>query len=617
MPEYSAPITEQVLNCSPEMLPTETPACDVVILCWNSPTESDRRALEIVQFLGANVQYATLESEDFTGAPIQDMFPRCSCVITHVETLANIAHVTTTNNLPRSLQTADHVLVHGFRSQERHSALLRTLSFGKLEITQPGPNNAQIRVTAEHPEWCFQFSGLLVGTANPVYDQCFKERCTQDTQALVFIGEYPFFVRFQNGTSQIFLLAGEFSDLDERVQRDCRILNYFSRLVPLMMFLRGALGARVWRNDYPRACFIIDDTLLKKRHGFLKYDALLESIRRYGFSTCIAFIPWNYRRTSREVAGLFSAEGSSAFLCVHGCDHTQREFECTDALVLHNKARLALKRMEQHRQLSGVPFDPIMVFPQGLFSAEALPALRESGYLAAINTEQCPSTVPDGLSLRDLLDVAVTRFGNFPVFGRRYPKDLADFAFDLFLGKPVLAVEHHRYFREGCQALEAFVAALKKLDSGIEWTSPALICSRACLRRTLHNGNQQLRFYTNCFQLRNDTGRKQAYELLCALASDSRTPSVTVNGIPQNCECGNGNLKVRLSLAAGESATVRVMDYAAGRVDSETSRTLAHNVAVGIRRLLCEVRDNYLDASSLLRNPSRARGDRAQPDWTR
>jgi hypothetical protein len=47
----------------------------------------------------------------------------------------------------------------------------------------------------------------------------------------------------------------------------------------------------------------------------------------------------------------------------------------------------------------------------------------------------------------DLLDVAVTRYGGFPLFGRRYPRSLLPFALDLFMGKPALIAEHHEYFR--------------------------------------------------------------------------------------------------------------------------------------------------------------------------
>jgi len=478
------------------------------------------------------------------------------------------------------------------------------LSSGKLLRTQPCPNDhAPIRVAAGYPEWCFQFSGLSVGTANPTRESCFVEGNAQGAQTtLIRIDEQPFFVRFENGTSQLFFLAsGEIANLDEKVPRNCCALKWFCDLVPLMMFLRGALGKRVWHNDHSRACFIIDDPLLKDRHGFLDYRQLIESMRRQKFSACIAFIPWNYRRSSRKVAKLFSSNRYAAFLCVHGCDHTGAEFESTDVDLLRGKAKLALERMQLHRQLSGVPFDEVMVFPQGLFSAEAIPALKGSSYLAAVNTELGPSTMPDALLLRDLLDVAVTRFGNFPLFGRRYPKDLAEFAFDLFLGKPALAVEHHGYFRDGHRALEAFVAGLNGLDKGIEWTNLDTICSRTCLRRTLRNGDVQVRFYASRFQLKNDTGLMQSYDLLQTLTTGEPLPSVTADGRLWNCEREENSLKIRLSLAPRQTVEIRVTAVGANWMDSPARKTVVHNIVVAGRRRLCEFRDNYFDTNAVLR----------------
>ena len=60
-----------------------------------------------------------------------------------------------------------------------------------------------------------------------------------------------------------------------------------------------------------------------------------------------------------------------------------------------------------------------MVFPQGLFSREAVKALEASGYLAAVNTDLCPANQPQALALRDVLDVAVTR--NLPTVATPLP----------------------------------------------------------------------------------------------------------------------------------------------------------------------------------------------------
>jgi len=103
-----------------------------------------------------------------------------------------------------------------------------------------------------------------------------------------------------------------------------------------------------------------------------------------------------------------------------------------------------------------------MVFPQGRFSTAALTALKANNYLAAINSSPSPaySGAYGALTGADFLTPAVTRHGGFPIFVRRYPAGLEQFAFDLFFGKPLLAVEHHAYFKDGGARLAEFVSQI-------------------------------------------------------------------------------------------------------------------------------------------------------------
>jgi hypothetical protein len=255
--------------------------------------------------------------------------------------------------------------------------------------------------------------------------------------------------------------------------------------------------------------------------------------------------------------------------------------------------------MQAHSKLSGLPFDDVMVFPQGLFSSEAMKALDSCGYLAAVNTNLCASNTPQALALRDLLGVAVTAFADLPLFGRRYPRDPAEFAFDLFLGKPALVVEHHGYFRDGHQALNTFVNRLNDLDERLEWTNLATICSRACLKRVGPHGDVHVRFYTNRFQIMNAGTQTEAYLLSRQRTSRGPLPPVTVNGRPCARAQEGDSLKISLSLNAGQSADIKVFS---GDSDAAVSwnPTGIHNAKVFVRRILCELRDNHVEISRLL-----------------
>jgi hypothetical protein len=579
--------------------------CDVVVLCWNVPSDSDRNAYKIAAFLGAEATYVCITMGVLRdAAALRKLVPRCTCIIVDAATLAKAAAAMQSPVSVGSLTSlAEHVFIYGFQPTDCHSTILRALTSSGLLGIQPLPEApAKFHVADGHREWCGQLSGLSFGAVDATRENCFIEESEERRyHVIIRAGDKPFFIRSDNGGSQLYLLASVgLADLDEEVPRDATILTWFSRLVPLLMFLRQALGNRVWHSDHPRACFIIDDPLLTNSYGFLNYRRLEEIMSRQKFSACIAFIPWNYRRSNKEVTELFSSSYPMFSLCIHGCDHTGGEFATADFESLHRKAQMALERMRTHQRLSGVPFDDIMVFPHGLFSPEAITALETAGYLAAVNTDLCPLRMIDMLALRDLLEVAVTKFADLPLFGRHYPREVAEFALDLFLGKPALAVEHHAYFRDGYDTLESFVARVNALEGRLEWTNLATICSRACLTRTTENGDVYVRFYTNRFWLKNDGTRTRRYILLRRQTPDGPLPSVTMNGCVQECEREDRYLKICLSLDAGQIAEIRILYPKPDSLGFSHQRTTIHDARVRVRRMLCEFRDNYVDTNRLL-----------------
>jgi hypothetical protein len=69
-------------------------------------------------------------------------------------------------------------------------------------------------------------------------------------------------------------------------------------------------------------------------------------MHRNNFTTTIAFIPWNYARSSASAGKLFKQGASMLSLCVQGCDHTGVEFGSNDIEALRQKARTAVERMK-------------------------------------------------------------------------------------------------------------------------------------------------------------------------------------------------------------------------------------------------------------------------------
>jgi hypothetical protein len=571
-----------------------------VILLSGSQTEwSDSNVIKIVEFMGGSVR--TVRPAAGGQAALEESIGSGACVIAQAKTFASAINA---DQLLQSVtRSAANCLIYGFDSVPEHARLISKLTCSSLKGVQSADSaEAQFSVAADGREIGRQFTGLTFGRTDPAHDSWFiEEASTQVYSTLIKVDQKPFFVRVQAGRCQMFLLACRtVADLDTPCSQP-GIVPFFSRLAPLIMFLRHALQRGIWHNDNPRACFIIDDPLLKERHGFLNYQKLLELMGRERFSTSIAFIPWNYRRSQKCVAEMFAPRTSGYSLCVHGCDHTAGEFGAPDAVVLREKAERALRWMGRHREMSGLPFDNVMVFPGGVFSAEALNVLGPSGYLAAINSTAFP-VASKGLTLRlrELLDVAVLRFSNFPLFVRRYPKDMAEVAFDLLLGRPALLVEHHDYFRDGYDAIVQVARTVSAVDVKLEWMGLAEICSTACLKKVEGNGEIQVRFYCDRFRLFNSDERAQRFVLWRRQGPAALPSGLTINGQPTRYEHLGEDLRLTLSLEPGATAEISIERQSQERPTLSLAPKPLKRAGVFARRHLCEFRDNYVHTNRLL-----------------
>ena len=508
------------------------------------------------------------------------------------------------------------VVIYGLDGSSAEADFLREVTQGRVTGAKPWDPPGAICTVDPHSRQIF---GPIAGLDIPIEHAA--SLCTfsiaegaDSTECLMRVAGKPLFVRVSIEPTEIFLLGTEeVPDIDSCVpfDEDASLLPRFFTLMPWLASIRHLLAERSWANDSPRACLILDDPLLRERYGYLSYQALLDCMRLRRFCTSIGFIPWNFRRTRQKVADLFLRYPESYSLSVHGCDHTNGEFSESDMGRMRELTARAMERMVRHERLHGIPFDRVMVFPQAEFSVTAMSALKSASYLAAVNSTQY--AIDSTLTLRELLEVAVTRFSNFPVFIRRYPKNLADLAFDLFLGKPALLVEHHDYFRDGYDALAEFVDKLNALDSRLEWTNLAQICSRASLRRVAENGDVHVRFYTDRFWLQNETDRPQRYVLFRRQAPEESIACITVNG--QGADFGQeaGWLRVPLALEPREAAGIRVEHGEANPETIPSAPSFTYNTKVLVRRVLSEVRDNHPGANWFLsRVVSAARSYRAR-----
>jgi hypothetical protein len=492
-----------------------------------------------------------------------------------------------------------YLFVYGFRPTASDVSTVRHLSGGLVNaVVGFPPGNHQYAISSDWRPLTREFTGLAFGPIQTWLDFGFSgPPRVPALRPIISIGGAPSFAAFTVDGCTVFILAcGDIVDLDAKVQGQFRVVDWFSRVIPASMFIQHAFGRHCWQRPQPSATFIIDDPLLTENYGFLNYRQLLRALGDQRFSATIAFIPFNYRRSQASVVDFFRSRPDRLSLCIHGCDHTGGEFATADLSALSAMARLADDRMKAQEKTTGLGYDKIMVFPQGRFSAAALKALRCNDFVAAVNTSPISedSSPGDELIVREWLDVAMTRYHGFPLFVRRYQGPVADFAFDLFLGKPLLIVAHHTDFKNGYRELAAFVGALNVLNTDLKWGGLRNTLSLAYLRRDLSDDTVCARIWTNYHVIRDDaTGPKRCVIVKVEPAESPPIRQVSIDGSSVEFLVDEGFLKVAIDVEPGISRVVQVA-YTNDLPALDRRMGLRDRLAIQGRRRLSEFRDNYL-----------------------
>jgi hypothetical protein len=573
----------------------------LLLLSGPASAAQDQRLLRLAAWMGVSAKIVEIQNGGVPKERLLSGFePGQCCLAMSADTLVLLHKGSTSATGLRQFidESCPELLVFGCSGSTEQNSALSWLTNGVVcSTSQTNAPDALFDLPREAKAFSRQLAGLSFSRRNrepiPVFE---LGDATPVPKVILAANDRPMFVQIDRGPLQVFLLAGPaLLDLDEPLRRDHELQEHYDWLVPVLIFLRHCFRESCWHGPEPTARLIIDDPLLTERYGFLDYGDLLTSMQRSNYGTSIAFIPWNYWRTSRWYAARVLSEGSNLSICIHGCDHTNKEFEAQDLRLLGRKAGLAVQRMESQKKRIGAEFERVMVFPQGRFSTAAIPALRANSYLAAVNTTCFPTNSGlDDLKVGDFLRPAVTRYSGFPIFQRRYPRRLFDFAFDLFLGKPTLVVEHHDCFRNGCRVLEEFVAELQSLEPALSWPTLDAQLARSCLRRSLSKSSVEVQFFTRRFQLTNRELGSGRFLLSKHEPDSAVIHRVMVNGTSTPFSFEKDFLKLEVQLNdPGQVLNIEVVDREQPQ-RPESGFGIVHNTRVLMRRGLSEFRDNTL-----------------------
>lgn len=583
---------------------------EVTILSLSGSDQIGRNLAALASAMGLGVRPVVVTTEMVATGSFLESFPiGGKCVLTTSRTLAQILQSKTVLEQVRGafLDRLDSLFVVGFSGEKHERFVLDALTGGT--VNQPVPlaeADFQYAVSPHSRDVCPYLAGLTFGPVDKTTDFGFVVSDEDDHLVRhIQISNLPFFLELKTRRCRVFLLAcSTVADIDAELSPEGSLRRCFSHLIPEMFFLRHMFDSHCWHTPERFACFIVDDPLLRERYGFLEYGPLLEAMDQYRFFTTIAFIPWNYRRTKSSVARLFKERLDRFSLSVHGCDHTEAEYASGSHDDLLRRTRTAWQRMTLHRQETGVDFDPVMIFPMGSFSTKALRVLKSCGFLGAVNSTAGAVDQSVHLSIRGLLELPAVQYEGFPLFLRRYPEELSDFALDLFLGKPALIVEHHDYFREGPDKLVDFVSHLNRVAPDVHWRGLGTILERAHLEKTGSNGVVQVKFYTRVLRLNNQGNAALHYVLRKAEAGGIRVSRVLRDDVHIPFSFDGNDLVVELDLPGGAETVIQVECEDSFR-ETVPDFTVKERFNAGLRRLLSEFRDNYLSRNDFLMRAAR------------
>jgi hypothetical protein len=493
------------------------------------------------------------------------------------------------------------LFIYGISPGSTNVSALKDITGGVVkDIISHSSDGNQYEVSGNNPEITKHFSGLSFGMVNKETDFGLTISDSADNiEKLITVDNKPLFLKINKGHCCIFLLAtNRIIDIDRPASGIPDISTYFSGLVPILMSLKHVFKDRCWHSDSEYASLIIDDPPLKERYGFLDYDLLIKEMDRHHFHSTIAFIPWNYRRTSKKTASMFRVNSDRLSICVHGCDHTKSEFGRIDPSEIDKKTKLPLLRMLSHEKLTGISFDKIMVFPQGVFSTTSLMVLKSNNYLAAVNSVVTPSNANGPVSIRDVLRPAVMSYYGFPLYYRRYPRTIGAFALDLFLGKPALIVTHHNDYKD-IDAIIRFIDGLNSISPKLKWTGLGNIANNSYLIRRTGKDVGQVRLYSPVVILNNASDGNITYNISKQEAPEINVKRATINGQDSSYYYIGDDLHLDIEVAPKSNNKVEII-YDELYPDTRVNVGMIKNIHVALRRFLSEFRDNYVDKSSLL-----------------
>jgi hypothetical protein len=253
-----------------------------------------------------------------------------------------------------------------------------------------------------------------------------------------------------------------------------------------------------------------------------------------------------------------------------------------------------LARMEKFKSLTGISYDPVMIFPHGIAPAKTLGILKKYNFLATMKSEETPLDSEEQTEPLSRLRAVTLHFENFTCLNRYWDAEpsRADLAIDLFLGNAVIFSEHHWFLRSGNDSFNKMADTVRSIEPRIQWRSLGHIARHLYLKKLRDDGNYDVRAFCRCIELENTQERDITYFVRKEESFSPAKKKVTVDGNPYFSEKSGTDLSLTVTIPAGESRLINV-EYE-NDVDLATVETSRDDSYVNRLRKLCDFRDIML-----------------------
>ena len=565
-----------------------------LLLTADYPSADDQRAERLLEFFG--VRYLKRRAAEL-GLPENESTEKCRLVCSaqsFARVMGNLQNASgNANLLTRQIHS---IFLYSNGDPVAVANVVSQLSGGTISIRRGAGNVIRWHIANDPDGTCGVMCDLRIQpSATCLRTGDFFHTNGGSLTPLIAGEDKVAFLKLAWNGLPVFVSSERLIDIDaELTTFNFDIRDHFFSAVPLVSYIRWAFPCSSWHAPEASASLIIDDPLLKPTHGFVDFQELLSLMKRHNFSTNVAFIPWNWRRSAPEVVRLFRENPEHFSLSVHGCDHTRAEFGSSSQQRLYWKAQQALERMNRHESITGVSHDRVMVFPQGIFSEAAMSALKRTDLIASINNDIISADRhPRAIRISDVWDIAVMGY-TFPLFTRRYPwEGIENFAFDALLGKPAIAVIHHDYCSDHCAKLVKFIEQLNALPSAPTWRNLGELVRRSYRQREVSPRAMEVEMYGTELRIENLSGQSKRFLIRRRESEPSAIQRIGADGQEITWRQTNGRVDFEIELNPGENQVIKIKFHdLTGR--ERNGDSLPYRFKTMLRRYLCEMRDNYV-----------------------